>query len=93
MTATRPMGGTYDAATADGKTKMHVVIAADGGYKATTNGGLPVAGIVKMVGTKTCFDPSGPKPAVCYTDSPVAADGSFTTTADDGTAMMVKKVM
>ncbi len=90
MAADKPVPGTYDAATADGKTKSKVTIGADGAFKMVTNGGLPVAGIVKRVDGKTCFDPSGPKTATCYTDSTPAADGSFTATNDDGTVMMVK---
>lgn len=90
--AALPMAGKYEATTSDGKTKNEVTISADGAYKSIINGGLPVAGIVKRVDGKTCFNPSGGKPAECYTDTTPAADGSFTATAADGTVMTVKPV-
>ncbi len=85
-----PTPGKYEATSADGKTKSMVTINADGTYRQVVNGALPVAGILKMVDGKTCFDPSGPTGPTCYTDSVHAADGSFTATMADGSVMNVK---
>ena len=87
-----PAAGSYEWSSADGKAKGTTTINADGSYREVVNGGLPTAGIVSMVDGKTCFDPSGDKPAECSTDGEPAADGSFTSTAADGTVLNVKPV-
>ncbi len=88
--AASPAAGTYDAVSADGKTKTVITINADGSYSDVVNGGLPVAGLIKVADGKVCFDPSGAKPAVCYTESVHAADGSFTATDDKGATATVR---
>jgi hypothetical protein len=87
-----PSPGKYEAVSTDGKTKTAVTINSDGGYRMSVNGALPVSGLIKMVDGKTCFDPSGPKEATCYLDSPHAADGTFTATSADGSVEKVKPV-
>ncbi len=89
---TLPPAGDYESTSADGKTKTVTTINADGTYSERVNGGLPVAGVIKLVDGKSCFDPSGKVEATCYTDGPVAADGSFTSTSDKGETETVRPV-
>lgn len=85
-----PIPGEYAVSDKDGKALSTVTLNADNTYRQQPAKGLAVAGIMKMVDGKTCFDPSGAAEAVCYVDSPRAADGSFTATMDDGTVLTVK---
>ena len=88
--ATGDMAGTYEVRMADG-TMMTETINADGTYSDMMDG-EETKGTWRMDGAKSCFDPEGAKPEVCYTTGAPAADGSFTTTAPDGTTMTVRKV-
>lgn len=90
--AALPPPGSYAVTSSDGKALRTTTLNADGTYRMQPVKGLAVAGIVKLTDGKTCFDPSGPTTATCYTDSAAAADGSFTATAADGTVMNIKPI-
>ena len=83
--------GTYDATMKDG-TKSKTVLNADGTYVDTDPKGKETKGTWNVTGGKTCFDPEGAEGPMCYTESAVGADGSFTATSDKGEAVTVKKV-
>lgn len=84
--------GTYEVTGADGKKMGTTTINADGTYADDDGKGHRVAGLVKIVDGKTCFDPSGKAEAECYTDSAPAADGSFTSTDAKGAVLTIKPV-
>ncbi len=88
--AALPASGTFEVTDAAGKVVGTTTINADGSYAEVMAGAPRVAGIVKMVDGKTCFDPSGKAPAECYTDSAPAADGSFTATDAKGAVLTVR---
>ena len=88
--ATGPAAGVYEATDAAGKKVSTITVNADGSYAEDLVGSPRVAGIVKMVDGKTCFDPSGKAEAECYTDSALAADGSFTATDAKGAVLTVR---
>lgn len=85
-----PTPGVYEVSDASGKVVGTTTINADGSYADDSVGSPRVAGIVKMVDGKTCFDPSGKAPEECFTDSAAAADGSFTATDAKGAVMTVR---
>ena len=88
--AAMPTPGVYDVSDAAGKKVLTATINADGTYADVLASGQRIAGIVKMVDGKTCFDPSGKAPADCFTDSAPGADGSFTATDSKGTVLTVR---
>jgi hypothetical protein len=88
--AALPPTGTYEVVDAAGKVLGTTTINADGSYADQMTGAPRVAGIVKLVDGKTCFDPSGKAPAECYTDSAPAADGSFTATNAKGEVSTIR---
>jgi len=88
--AAAPTPGTYEVTDAAGKNMGSTTINADGGYVDVGPNGQRVAGIVKMVDGKTCFDPSGKAEPECFTDSARAADGSFTATDAKGVVVTVR---
>lgn len=88
--ATGSMVGTYELTSADG-TRMTETIRPDGTFSMISEG-KETTGRWRMDGERSCFDPEGADPEVCYTTSPVAADGSFTVTHPDGSAMTARKV-
>ena len=75
---------------ASGKKLGTSTINADGSFADDMVGAKRVAGIVKLVDGKTCFDPSGKAEPECYTDSAPAADGSFTATDAKGVVLTVR---
>ena len=87
--ATAPTPGTYEVTDAAGKKVVTTTINADGTYADVMPNGQRIAGIVKMVDGKTCFDPSGKAPEECFTDGAPAADGSFTATDAKGNVVTV----
>ena len=87
---TGSMVGTYEMTRASGS-KMTLTNKADGTYSVIENGKTD-KGTWRMDGGKSCYDMAGDEPEVCYKASPIAADGSFTTTAPDGTAVTVRKI-
>ena len=81
--------GTYDVKMADG-TMGTTTINADGTYVDIDPTGKTVKkGKFAHKDGKDCFDPDGDEAEACWALSPVAADGSFTATAPDGTAVTV----
>ena len=84
------MVGTYEMTRANGS-KVTLTNNADGTYTMLENG-KTYTGTWRMDGAKSCYDMTGAEPEVCYTSSPVAADGSFTTTAPDGSSVTVRKI-
>ena len=89
VAATQPTAGVYEVSDAAGKKVGTTTINADGTFAEDMADGHRVAGIVKMVDGKTCFDPSGKAPLECYTDGAPAADGSFTATVAKGVVLTV----
>jgi len=85
-----PKPGVYEVTDAAGKKVATTTINADGTYADDMADGHRVAGIVKLVDGKTCFDPSGAAPQECFTDGAAAADGSFTTTDAKGAVLTVR---
>ena len=88
--AALPAAGVYEVIDAAGKKLGTSTINADGSFADDMVGAKRVAGIVKMIDGKTCFDPSGKAEAECYTDSAIAADGSFTATDAKGAVLTVR---
>ena len=81
--------GSYDVKMADGTTAS-TTINADGTYVDIDPTGKTVKkGKFAHKDGKDCFDPDGDEAEACWALSPVAADGSFTATAPDGTAVTV----
>ncbi|RYD44940.1 MAG: hypothetical protein EOP63_03620 [Sphingomonadales bacterium] len=81
--------GSYEVKMADGTTAS-TVINADGTYTDVDPTGKTVKkGKFAHKDGKDCFDPDGDEAEACWALSPVAADGSFTATAPDGTAVTV----
>lgn len=89
MTAAE-MAGSYDVKAADG-TMTTTVLNADGTYSDMKDGKETETGTMSMKGGKSCFDPEGDAPEMCFTDGPRAADGSWVATGDDGTTVTVMK--
>ena len=87
--AAGPTPGVYEVTDAAGKNAGTTTINADGSYVDELPDGHRVAGIVKVVDGKTCFDPSGKAEAECFTDSAPGADGSFTATDAKGVVVTV----
>ena len=90
VAAALPTAGVYEVTDASGKKLGTSTINADGSFADDMVGAKRVAGIVKMIDGKTCFDPSGKAEAECYTDSAIAADGSFTATDAKGAVLTVR---
>lgn len=81
--------GTYDVKMADG-TVASTIINADGTYAdIDAQGKTAKKGKFTHKHGKDCFDPDGDEGEACWALSPIAADGSFTATAPDGTAVTV----
>lgn len=86
-----PTPGKYEVSNADGTPAAKVDIRADMGYTRTPAKGATESGVVKLIDSKVCFDPSGKTaPNSCYTESVRAADGSFTATDEKGVTVNVK---
>ena len=79
--------GSYDLVYGDGATGT-VTITEDGTYSGT-QGDQSTSGTVEDVDGKACFDPEGDVGATCWTNGEIAEDGSFTSTADDGSVVKV----
>jgi len=82
--------GTYEF-TLDGKATTSV-LKPDGSYEDSQDGKVTEKGLWSEHDGKVCFDPEGEDtPGICYTTTEPDADGVFTATGDDGTAMTIKK--
>jgi hypothetical protein len=90
VAAALPTAGAYEVTDAAGKKVLTTTINADGSYADDMADGHRVAGIVKLVDGKVCFDPSGKAPPECFTDSAAGADGSFTATDEKGAVLTVR---
>lgn len=91
VTANGSTPGTFEVTMKDG-TKSKATLMADGTYGDTDPKGKETKGTWNVTGGKTCFDPDGAEGPMCYTESAVGADGSFTATPDKGDPVTVKKV-
>ena len=81
--------GTYEVTWPDGSVGTTVVN--DDGTYTGTQGDETQSGTVTDVDGKACFDAEGDgEGAVCWTASEPGEDGTFTSTADDGTVVTVK---
>lgn len=83
--------GTFTVTTADG-TEFTAQLNEDGTYVDTAADGSTMAeGTYAVTDGKTCFTPTteGVEPE-CFTESPVADDGSFTATSDSGDVVTVR---
>ena len=81
--------GSYDVTGPDG-TKTVTTTMADGTYVERDAKDKVIAkGKSAVKGDKMCFMPEG-KPEECYTETAVAADGSFTATGADGKVSQIK---
>ena len=82
--------GTYEF-TLDGKQTVSM-LKPDGSYEDTQDGKVTEKGLWSEHDGKVCFDPEGDDtPGTCYATTKPDADGVFTATSDDGTAMTIKK--
>lgn len=83
--------GTYEAVAADGTVTL-ATLNADGSYSDVIDGEVVEFGTWAVVDGKTCFTPAADSEgtATCYTESDVAADGSFTATPDEGDPLTVR---
>ncbi|HEX6661763.1 MAG TPA: hypothetical protein VF067_07845 [Sphingomicrobium sp.] len=91
VTANGSTPGTFEVTNKDG-TKGNTVLNADGTFVDTDAKGKVTKGTWNVTGGKTCFDPEGTEGPMCYAESAVGADGSFTATSDKGEKVTVKKV-
>lgn len=86
--AATPVPGTYQVKYADGS-MGEVTINADGTFSGKDGKGVESTGTFAVKDGKTCFDPEGDAPEMCWTDSAPDATGVFVSTADDGTTVTV----
>lgn len=83
--------GTFEVTYADGSVGS-VTTTAEGTFTATL-GDQTAAGTVTQADGKICFDAEGDdpeQPTRCWTNSEIGADGSWTSTADDGEVVTVR---
>lgn len=86
------VAGTYEVTWPDGATSV-TTINEDGTF-TSTQGEETASGTVTDVDGKACFDSDGDEEgAMCWTGGEPAEDGSFSSTADDGTVVTVVPVM
>lgn len=91
-TAAQASAGTFEVVNPDG-TKGTSVLKEDGTYEDKDEAGKVIeTGKWQVTDGKSCFDPDDDKATVCFTDSAVAADGTFTATNEKGESITVKKV-
>lgn len=83
--------GTFEVTYADGSVGS-VTTTAEGTFTATL-GDQNASGTVTQADGKICFDAEGDdpeQPTRCWTNSEIGADGSWTSTADDGEVVTVR---
>lgn len=92
MTEAVEGAGTFDYSADDGSGGGRIVMNEDGTYSDTYEGET-TTGKWSLADGKTCFvpDEEGATEA-CWTDSEPGEDGSFTSTAADGTTVTVTPV-
>ncbi len=83
--------GAYEVTYADGQV-MTANINADGTYSdVDAEGKVAEEGTWAVTDGKTCFTPTTEgAEGMCFTETPPAADGSFTATPDEGDPVTVK---
>jgi hypothetical protein len=83
--------GAYEVTAADG-TVTTSTLNVDGTYVDTAADGSVLAeGTWAVTDGKTCFTPTTEgEEAMCYTETPPGADGSFTATPDSGEPVTVR---
>lgn len=65
----------------------------DGSYRTFDRNGTDTGnGTWTNFGRRSCFDPSGDDPAICYTGEEPDADGRFDATSDGGVVITVRPV-
>ncbi|MXO59563.1 hypothetical protein GRI89_08415 [Altererythrobacter salegens] len=91
LTANGSAPGAYTATTPEG-TVTTSTLKADGTYTDTdADGKVTAEGTWAVTDGKTCFTPTTEGvEAMCYTESPAGADGTFTATPDKGDPVTVK---
>lgn len=83
-----PAPGDYGVKAADG-TMSTTTLVGDGTFVTTEADGTKVTGKYVRKDGKDCFDADGDQAEMCWTATPPAADGSFTSTSDDGQTVTV----
>ena len=81
--------GTFVRTGADGKMTT-VFLAKDDTYTSWVGGAMTESGKWAVKDNKNCFTPAKGA-ATCSADGPIAADGSFTETPDQGAPYTVRK--
>ena len=85
--------GNYEITWPDG-TVSSTTIGEDGTFTGVNAEGEEGSGTVADVDGKACFDfPDDDQDALCWTAGEPGEDGSFTSTADDGTVVSVRPVV
>ncbi len=89
-----PVGpGTYEVTYADG-TIGTMVSAEDGTFTTSIDGEVAGSGTYTDTDGQVCFDSDGDEEgAQCWTNSPAADDGSFTSVSDEGETVSVVPVV
>lgn len=85
--------GTFEVTYADGS--VGTVTTTEEGTFTATLGEESGAGTITQEENKICFDPEGDdpeQPTRCWTNSEVGEDGTWTSTADDGETVTVRRV-
>ena len=84
-----PVGpGTFDVTYADGT--VATMVSSEDGTFTITSGENSASGTYANVDGQVCFDADGDdEGAACWTNSPLAEDGSFTSVSDDGDTVTV----
>ena len=84
--------GLYDFTNVEGANNR-AELKTDGRYTTYgEDGAVLTGGSWTNTGRRSCFDPDGDTPEVCYNASPPAEDGSFIGTNDAGATITVRPV-
>lgn len=87
---TGSMAGKYEVTWADGSV-MTQTVNPDGTYVELRDG-KEARGKWRMDGERSCFDPDGPAPEECYTESARNPDGSFSVVGEAGSRATIRKI-
>lgn len=87
-----PTAGAYEVVNAAGETVQYVLD--ENGTYTLTAGDESSSGSYIMGADGPCLDPDGDEEGeVCYISSAAAEDGTWTTTAPDGSVSTVRRIM
>jgi len=87
-----PLAGNFETTSADGGTAQWT-FTDDGNFTATLADGENITGISEQNDEGICLDYDGDEEGmICYAQSAVAEDGSWTTTSVDGAVSVVRRV-